>query len=568
MKKKIIQKQLSKKSKSTVDMKPSNGKTDGMSFFRGRTSSDVSIAHFSKMDQIRAEECLKNQPKVKIQENSFQNITEKAVAKPGRQTFNSVNDSIVENLNSAVCNMLNNHNRTQKQNNVLQNKSKDTAVVERAEKDNYMAANQQLYINNLYVQVNNFDTEEQDKEETEDEVSASNNVSKSSDKYMSPRDRASNLNDVMIQRDSHTMSSANSSVLLPSEENYGKQILEGISDSDYESYSPSSRTSRSSRTSNIMMSSNETKSSRSSSKENVLGQDDITNETNWKTESPSGGRNSLSKSCLPNQTKSKSPTIIDGNLECDNIIELSERKKKEADLPANAQRARKSVSSSNTSSEFRRHSRITRRALEASNTINVIPLPSRPLEYNARGSKAQTEISSNELDVAKNATSPNRPNSPKKSKKSPLKETSPAVFPNDKLNAIRVKNAGQTSLNTVTSNKHDMNGREKFMRTVPSWSKQNNLRTSPRYSHYEQISEGLKQPDHSMLGTIMARREINSRSISNHNFFSLPKKKFLRSVTVKSQNLHGPLSLTVLGSNQTTSTSLSMPPLIKKRKLT
>ena len=135
MKKKIIQKQLSKKSKGIVQMKPSNAKTDGIPSFRGRTSSDVSIAHFSKVDQRRAEECLNNQPKVKIQENSLQNITEKAVAKPGRQPFNSVNDSIVNNLNSAMCNMLNNHNRTQKPNNVLQHKSKDTGAVGRTEKD-------------------------------------------------------------------------------------------------------------------------------------------------------------------------------------------------------------------------------------------------------------------------------------------------------------------------------------------------------------------------------------------------------------------------------------------------
>jgi hypothetical protein len=120
----------------------------------------------------------------------------------------------------------------------------------------------------------------------------------------------------------------------------------------------------------------------------------------------------------------------------------------------------------------------------------------------------------------------------------------------------------------VTLDKEVKNEKEPLVTTVSSWNKPNNNRTSPRYSRPEETSEGLKRADHSMLGTIMARRAINGRTISHHNFFSLPKNKLLRTVTMKSQNLNPMFPFSVLKSNHTKSATLNVPPLTKKRKLT
>jgi uncharacterized C2H2 Zn-finger protein len=68
LKNKIVHRRLIKTKKCSIPPKPSTTKTDECLVVRSRSSSEVSSAHFSKLDQMRAEECLTNLPKIKIPE--------------------------------------------------------------------------------------------------------------------------------------------------------------------------------------------------------------------------------------------------------------------------------------------------------------------------------------------------------------------------------------------------------------------------------------------------------------------------------------------------------------------
>ena len=89
-----------------------SAKSDEKSIIPYKPIGAVSIAHFSRVDLMRAEECLKNQPKIKI---------------PGKSMTRESN-TIVENAMKLQ--------QEQEWSNLTTNKS--------------------LYVNNLYVQVNDF----------------------------------------------------------------------------------------------------------------------------------------------------------------------------------------------------------------------------------------------------------------------------------------------------------------------------------------------------------------------------------------------------------------------------
>ena len=500
MKNQIVQPRPSKTKKiSSVAPKNLNVKKDDNSFNLSRSSSEVSIAHFSRLEQMRAEECLKNQPKVKMQE--------KTMAREG--------DKIVENLNTAVCKILHNNNSSKE--NTGSHEKRPSAVISNPGKEPNIidSQNQNLYINNLYVQVNNFDPADTDKSSNEETSSPQSNKQHSSDKL-----KPYNFHDF---------------------EGNEKQIFDVTPDSDYESYSPSSRCSRSSRTSNNITSSegNQTEqslnpskdlgidratirqslrcksssktssSSRSSSKENVIDSENSRSIFNRKPLSPNNLNESLDTNCLLTPSKPKL-SIPNGNCAFD------------SDSCGNKKGVTQSTDPISSPPDFRRNSRTSRKTLETSNNFSLMSIPPTPLEYNGR--------------------------SPKKLNKS----------------SSEMNDSSREDLHN-----HDTRRRKRSLgTTVSSYKEENSMTISSRHSPSKSINELLKPADYSMLSTIKARRAINGTDTFQDRFFSLPNRGLVKTVDMKSRNISSSLHFSVLPNNQTKPTDHSVPPLVKRRKVT
>ena len=119
----------------------------------------------------------------------------------------------------------------------------------------------------------------------------------------------------------------------------------------------------------------------------------------------------------------------------------------------------------------------------------------------------------------------------------------------------------------TTSGVLKLSSNEKSLSTgISALKERSSTRTSPRYSRTDTIIDDLKEADHSMLGTIKARRAINGRNVFQENFFSLPNTRSVRS---ESQgNNSSSLSVSLFGNNRMKSTDSNTPPIFKKRKLT
>lgn len=534
MRNKIIQQRPQKPIKNGLVSKPPTLKFDNSLPVRSRSSSDVSIAHFSKVDQKRAEECLKNKPKVRS--------PEKSMSREG--------DKIVE------------------KNNLLQRKE-----------EGHSSTNQNLYINKLYVQVNNFDPEDQNKNDNEITFSAPSDQAQSSNEYVLHKEKSSRIEDITNLNDSPLVSS----VLNQGREVFEKQETEYNPDSDYESHSPSSRTSRSSRTSNTAISSERTqieksmlskdvglhlnsatirqslqnkeyslsnasssshRSSRSSSKENVL--DSENDKTNLKINpsSPSNIKSTSQNHCLFSPTKFNGSSIINGSSELTDFIKISENK-----------------------DSFRRNSRTSKRiSEEASGNISRLALPSVPLEYAAGNAKRQNK-KSHESSNTLQADSCNK-NGKEKQLNSSLQEKVSTMSTEEETMNCKVEQPVQTSSIIETCGNNFRRGKEPLLKTVSTWNGQNHVRSSPRSPRLSPPTEDSKEAAHSMLSTIKARRAINGRTLFQDNSFIYPNSSLVRTVNLKSQNISSSLPLSVLGNNQTNTADLSMPPLFKKRKLT
>merc|ERR1711902_227440 len=90
-------------------------------------------------------------------------------------------------------------------------------------------------------------------------------------------------------------------------------------------------------------------------------------------------------------------------------------------------------------------------------------------------------------------------------------------------------------------------------------------KTTPRYSRTVAMEEEPKDADHTMLGTIKARKAINGRNVSQENYFTFPNTRRVRSE--KQENNSS--SSSILSSNtRSKSSSSSMSPVRKKRRIT
>ena len=562
MRNKIIQQRPRKPIKSGIVSKPSSLNSDSRLPVLSRSSSEVSIAHFSKLDQKRAEECLKNKPKVKI--------PEKSMSREG--------DKIVENSNSAVCKILQNNN-IRHENTGVRNTVQKSLSPHEIEEEGHSPTNQNLYINQLYVQVNNFDPEDKDKNENEITFSAPSDQVQSSNEYGLPKEKSSSIDDITKLKDSPLVSS----MFNPGREVFEKQRTEYTPDSDYESHSPSSRTSRSSRTSNTAISSERTqieksmlstdagshlnsatvrqslqnkeyslsnassgshKSSRSSSKENILDSDDDKKDHNINSSSPSNIKNTSHNIDLLSQTNSIGTLTTNGSSKLRDVIEISVNK-----------------------DNFRRNSRTSKRiSEEASGNISRLALPSVPLEY-AAGNAKRLNKRSHELSNTLKADSYNK-NGKEKQLNSSLQEKVVSKSTEKETINFKVKQPVQTRSITVPCGNNFRRGKESLMTTGSTWNGQIPIRSSPRYPHPSPPTEDSMQAAHSMLTTIKARRAINGKTLFQDNSFIYPNSKLVRTVNLKSQNISSSLPLSVLGNNQTNTADHSMPPLFKKRKLT
>ena len=523
LKSRIIQHRQPKVKKSVVQPKPQvTPRVDDNVVARSRTSSEVSIAHFSKLDQIRAEECLKNQPTVKVREKSLKRE----------------GDRIVEKLCTAISKVSPN-----KQIETLNKKTQnDTIDILRTKGEDMTAGNQNLYINNLYVQVNNFESEEQEKLAKGINISSPSDQPETSPDYNSPNSRSSNINLVRTCANGIPESTTLDSSNLDST---GKQGSETIVDSDYESYSPSSRCSRSSRTSNSANYS-ENKSSRSSSKENVVDSDIQRNNSNSESIALNDIQNTLFNQSLPKQSKLQDhePDII--------------KKVSETSSPTNC-------TSGVDTPNFRRNSRTSRRTLNESNSSGFLSLPDTPLEWAGRKAIASNKRSIENFDTSMNETNSNNTKTSNDNSKSPVEKGDTNKVYTDKLISQSTSPITKSVSPTAPPDcKTQVNGKH-LGTMVSSLKEQTSTRTSPRYSRTTNIIDDPKDADHSMLGTIKARRAINGRNVFQENFFTAPNTRRLRgdSQSINSSPLPIPLNNTRAKSNDST-----MPPLCKKRKLT
>ena len=517
LKSRIIQHRQPKVKKPVVQAKPqTTPKIDVPA--RSRSSSEVSIAHFSKLDQIRAEECLKNQPTVKVRE--------KSLTREG--------DRIIEKLCTAVAKV-----SPSKQLEVLNNKKQNDSIdILRTKGDDTTNGNQNLYINNLYVQVNNFESEDQEKLANEIHLSSQPDQPETSSEYNSTDIKCSNINLVRTCSNGipEATTMANSSV-----NSTEKQGSEMIVDSDYESYSPSSRCSRSSRTSNTGNDS-ENKSSRSSSKENTIDSDNIRKDSNPDLVALNDIQNTLYNQNLPNQSK-----FHDHGSE---VTKISSK-------TPNSTNGTSAVETPN----FRRNSRTSRRTLTESNSSGFLSLPDTPLEWPGRKGIASNKRSIDSTDSSiKESNSHNR-----RTSKSPTKDGNLTPLSND-TSINRNISTLTKSISPTASSDHNirMNGKPPGM-MISTLKEQPSTRTSPRCSRTTTTVAIQKDSDHSMMGTIKARRAINGRNIFLENFYTSPNT---RRVRAESQGNTSSTLSTPTSNNRSKANDNSMSPLCKKRKLT
>merc|ERR1712038_7324 len=90
-------------------------------------------------------------------------------------------------------------------------------------------------------------------------------------------------------------------------------------------------------------------------------------------------------------------------------------------------------------------------------------------------------------------------------------------------------------------------------------------RTSPRYSRTVAMVEESKDADHTMLGTIKARRAINGRNVSQENYFTFPNTRRVRNEKQENNSSSSSISLSNIRSK---SNGSSISPLCKKRRIT
>jgi len=77
--------------------------------------------------------------------------------------------------------------------------------------------------------------------------------------------------------------------------------------------------------------------------------------------------------------------------------------------------------------------------------------------------------------------------------------------------------------------------------------------------------EEPKDADHTMLGTIKARRAINGRNVSQENYFTFPNTRRVRSEKQENNSSSSSISLS---NNRSKSSGSSMSPICKKRRIT
>ena len=501
-----------------------SAKSDEKSLIPYKPIGAVSIAHFSKVDLMRAEECLKNQPKIKI---------------PGKSITREGN-KIVENAMKLQ--------QEQERSNLTTNKS--------------------LYVNNLYVQVNDLDS--QAHENTTNDITTSSqtpNDSKSSNSYTSPTTNIHGDKDDTMNYDT-----PESSIHISPQEEYSKTSMETPVDSDYESNSTSSRCSRSSRTSNTAMSSEPyakssltpkdcdvswqeedtgsnisgsnddiiisktstlSKSSRSSSKENLNGVENDISSLHHRSLSPNEIERSVQQYCLPQN--------------------------KNSDQPKNG--LQESIPATETK-DFRRTSRTSKRTLESTNGTKFISLPDTPLEYIGSRPKKQTTRITEIESSSGGETCLTAGNYLSKDSKSASKDDFISGTMDEKETVITDGVHQVLKGNVTTANSESEFRRSKrFTNNAGSPSK-------PQYDAKDNGKEPLSQlenggsddqSNHAMLGTIKARRGVNGRAELQSNLSSIATNGLLRAVNLKARNITR--SLPILS-------DLSRPPSPKKRKLT
>ena len=493
-----------------MNSNPPSTKSDEKSLITYKPIGAVSIAHFSKVDLMRAEECLNNRPKIKI---------------PGK-SMTRENNKIVENA----------------------------MKLQQGQGKSNLTNNQSLYVNNLYVQVNDLDS--QAHENTTNDITTSSqtpNDSKSSNSYTSPTTNFHGDED-----DTRKNDTPESSIHMSPKEEYSKTSMETPVDSDYESNSTSSRCSRSSRTSNTAMSSEPyvkssltpkdcdvswqeedtasnisgsnddiiisktstlSKSSRSSSKENLNGIENDISSLHHRSLSPNEIERSVQQHCLPqNKNSGQSKNDLQESM------------------------------TGTTTKDFRRTSRTSKRTLESTNGTKFISLPDTPLEYIGSRPKKQTTRITEIESTSGGDTCLTVGNYLSKDSKSALKDD----FISENMDEKE----------TVTANiDRDFRRSKRFTNNAGSPSK-------PQYDAKDNGKEPLSQlenggsddqSNHSMLGTIKARRGVNGRAELQSNRSSIATNGLLRAVNLKARNITR--SLPILS-------DLSSPPSPKKRKLT
>ena len=524
LKKQIVQTRQIKTKKKPLKSNPPSAKSDEKLLIPYKPIGAVSIAHFSKVDQMRAEECLNNQPKIKI---------------PGKSMTREGN-KIVEN----------------------------SKMLQKGQEKNNLASNQSLYANNLYVQVNSFDSQEQ--ENTTNDIATSSktpNDSKSPDLYTSPTTNSHGNENGTI-----TCDTPESSIHMSPQEEYSKTSMETLVDSDYESYSTSSRCSRSSRTSNTAMSSEPTYAKSSFTPKDC--------DVNWLMETGSNisGSNDdiiISKaSTLSKSSRSSSKENLN-DIENDisslhhrslspNEIELSVHQpclpqNKNFDQPKNGLQESMPVTANK---DFRRTSRTSKRTLESTNGTKFISLPDTPLEYIGSRPKKQTMRLTEIESSSGGETCLTAGNYLSKDSKSTLKDDLLSGNMDEKETLITDGVHPVLKGNVTTANnERDFRRSKRFTNNSGSPSKPQYDAKDNAKEPFSQLENGGSdaQSNHSMLGTIKARRGVNGRAEMQSNLSSIATNGLVRAVNLKARNITR--SLPILS-------DLSSPPSPKKRKLT